>query len=166
MADDIRVKIDIFGDLAFRAKIDRMALRAMDMSEVLDAIGHEWIEWIEEQFGTEGKRFLTPWERLSFRTVKSRGGVAHPILFDEGILFDEMTAGANIRTTDHNLWLDLDHYAQEVGGRHQHGTSIMPARPIVRFTTLDQKHIYAMLSEYLFNDSKTMRARDMLGRFL
>lgn len=155
-----KVSIEMFGDRMFSRELINIAQRSLDFSPVLKRIGLKWTEWIEQQFGTEGVRFNgVRWQGLSFRTIKARGG-AHPILFDTGDLFDDMTSPSSVSVTDHTLHLNLSDYAQEIGGYHQAGTSRMPERTILNFTEMDRQEMNEDLSEFLFYP------RNAAGRFV
>jgi phage gpG-like protein len=152
---DVQIKIEMFGDKLFQAKLRRVAERVDDPAPVLLRIGHKWLGWIEQQFGTEGVRFLgSRWAGLAFRTIKARGA-AHPILFDSGDLFDDMTEASNLRIIGHTLFLGLSDYADEIGGYHQSGTSTMPQRKILDFGPEDRRMMYDDLSDWFFKGSLT-----------
>lgn len=154
MADS--VKITIFGDEFFRHQIRAMRHRARDMSPILNEIGSEWVDIIEEQFSTEGVRSGSKWDELKPATI-SRRRSAHPILVDSGDMLIEMTGPDNIDVSDDELTMRLP---ETVGARaeaHQFGfhneltDTDIPARPMVDFTDFDRERFEKMLQDYLVN---------------
>jgi hypothetical protein len=149
MAD--MIKIEMYGDELFHRKLRSMARRSLDFSPVLRRIGIKWVGWIEEQFGTEGVRFNgVKWTNLSFRRIKERGGQAHPILFDHGDLFDEMTSITNVKVDDHSLTLDPKGREAYIGNIHQKGLGHNPQREILNFTHEDRREMLDDLGDFLF----------------
>jgi phage gpG-like protein len=156
MADEI--SISMTGTELFHRQLRSIARRSLDFSPVLRGIGHKWIDWIEEQFGTEGVRFNgVRWQGLAVATIKSRDGAAHPILFDEGDLFDEMTSHSNLRVSDHELSLKLSGKEQKIADHHQYGTRHMPRRKILDFTPEDRREIVDDLGDFLFERGRGRR---------
>lgn len=156
MADNLQIQL--FGEDLMARKLRSAARRALDFSPVLHVVGAKWIKWIEEQFASEGVRFNgVRWEKLAFRTIKGRGGSAHPILFDTGDLFDDMTSVNNLSVSDHGLTLKMGHYAEEIGGHHQKGTHRMPRRKIVDFTPEDRREVLDDLGDFLFGQGRGRR---------
>ena len=148
------VSITLFGHKFFQRRIRAMRYRARDMSPVLERIGDEWLDIIEEQFSTEGARGGTPWRALS-RETKFRRGSAHPILIDTGDLLLETTDPSNIRVTDDEVTLDLGREvvarSHQYGFQNQKANRSVPARPIVAFTEFDVKRWRAEINDFLVN---------------
>lgn len=155
MASGPSIKIEMLGDKLMSRRLRSLARRSLDFSPVLHTIGIKWVGWIEEQFGSEGMRFNgVRWQGLAIRTIKARGGAAHPILFDQGNLFDEMTDVSNLSVTDHTLSMKIDGEQAEIGERHQTGTSHMPKRRILDFTPMDRQEMLDDLGDFLFEHGR------------
>jgi hypothetical protein len=160
MAEDIA--INVFGDQQFRLKIMAMRGRAADMSPVLESIGDDWLDIVEETFASEGRRILgRPWAPLARETVVQRGS-SHPILVDTAEMLVEMTDPANIRISGQEITMDLPGVMESsgVGVRaesHQYGywnqqaEREVPARPMIGFTPLDRKVWNTRMTDYLVN---------------
>jgi phage gpG-like protein len=155
---DVKVTINMFGNELFARKLRSASRRALDFSPILNKIAIKWTARIEEQFATEGVRLNgIRWASLSFKTVKGRGGSAHPILFDSGDLFDGMTSASNMRVSDHGITLNPGPYAEEIGGYHQTGTTSMPQRKIVNFTPEDRRDDLDEIGDWLFGSGRGRR---------
>lgn len=144
----VEVDLRIFGARAYQLRLQALAHRANNMSPVLHHIGEAWLRWNEEQFGTEGRRYLgRKWTKLNFDYLKRRG--PGTILFRFGGLFDAVTSEENLRVTDSSVSFDLDGDMNRLGDWHQRGTSKMPARPVVSFTAADRKWMNEAAETYL-----------------
>lgn len=151
MADAVSIKV--FGDEHFRHKIQKMSLRAAHAEPVMDAIGHDLITIIEEQFDTQGGRGGHPWKKLEIETIARRGS-AYPILIDTGELFDELITPGHIHTSDSSVELKLPEAvlqkaeSAQYGFTSRAGKKIRP-RKIIDLTTFDRKHFRNKISRWL-----------------
>lgn len=152
----VKVSITLHGDEHFVRTIRAMRFRSMDMEPVLDHIGEDWIDIVEEQFGTEGGRLGKKWAALKLDTKIKRGS-AHPILIDSGDMFQEFITPSNVKVTHDNVTYELPDGEREKAEAHQYGFvnahtgRPVPARPIVGFTAADRLRYRNWITDYLVN---------------
>jgi hypothetical protein len=146
----VSIRVTILGDKAFIHDIEAISIRAGDMSLVLEKIKDRWIDWIEKQFESEGKRSLEPWPQLSRETVLRRGS-AHPILIRTADLLLETTDESNYWVTDSTIIFNARDEVEQYGRFHQSGTTKMPARPIIDWNVWDRLWMMDSLEDFLFH---------------
>lgn len=152
----VQVSISLFGDEFFRRRIWAIRHRARDLSPILRRIGDEWLGMVEEQFATEGARGGSPWAPLA-RDTKLRRGSAHPILVETGDLLIHMTDPDNLNVSDGELSLHLPATERTKAEAHQYGYENVragkhvAARPMVRFTMVDEARWGRKIENYLFD---------------
>lgn len=148
------VKITILGDDLFRRKIQAMRWRARDMSPILQEVGEDMIDVIEEQFATEGARSGRRWRQLMESTVRRRGS-AHPILVETGSLLIEASGPDNINVSDDEVSISLPESVQTRAAAHQYGFTEarggqhVAARPWADFTEFDRRRWNRKITRYL-----------------
>lgn len=162
------VEIDwtVTGEEFFERRLRQISRRARTMEPVLAKIGEQWIAWIEEQFESQGVRFLGhKWKKLALATIKRRGS-SQPILIEHADLLLAVTDPGNVRVTPDRVTLDVDGEQARIGGFHQTGTDPrsgftftgvsrpgMPARPIIEWGERDRRQMYADIREWLFEET-------------
>jgi hypothetical protein len=117
-----------------RRRIQTWELRLTDMSEPLTVIGGDLLQSFGANFVSEGGEFAHGWAPLAPETAleKARLGYGAGILVRTGELMDSATVrgapGNVFEVTPTSLTVGTRDWK---AGFHQHGTSKMPARPIV-----------------------------------
>ena len=149
----MRITFEMLGETQFEREILRVGNRGGDARPAFRTIRHLWEEWNAQQFESEGSRASGGWAQLADSTVLSRGS-AHPILHLTGALEDALTGGLEEHTliTDdfmHMLLPDGDGEPGQYGSYHQSGTSRMPQRRPVEFTTHDREEMLKVLQRWV-----------------
>lgn len=150
----VEVRISLFGDKFFRRRILAVRHRAANMHPVLNKIGDDWLNIIEEQFATEGARSGTPWAQLARDTKLGRGS-AHPILVDTADMLLGMTDPENLHVSDDEVTLHLPSNRRVAAESAQYGfhnvraDKDVPARPMVAFTEADRAGWRRDITDYL-----------------
>lgn len=149
----VAISFTLLGDEVFADDIEQMGRRAGNMSPVLSKIKDQWIDWVEEQFATEGKRSGHPWAQLQRDTVFRRGS-AHPILVRSADLLLEATDDNNYVVNDANIFLFARDEVSRYGEFHQSGFTSragnpVPARPPFDFTIADKEWMYENIQDFI-----------------
>lgn len=151
MADNVAISWTIVGADLFAARLDLLAYKGMNASPALQEVGETWVQWIEEQFETQGARFLGhKWARLAPATI-SRRKATGPILIDKANLLLEATDVGNVKSNDSEVVIEIADDQAEYGGYHQTGTTRMPARPILELGPIDIDRSVNIVEEFLFS---------------
>lgn len=159
----VAIDIKMFGDRQFIRRIRAMRYRARNMSPVLQEVGEDMLDIIEEQFETEGRRSGSRWKELSFWTVQKRGS-AHPILVDNANLLLEVTDESNLLVTDDSVTVQIrDPKLATIAESHQYGYrnsltgNLVPARPIIDFTDMDRLGFRRKITNFLVRGDYRLR---------
>jgi hypothetical protein len=123
-----RISIN-FEDARARRKLERLTLFVSDLRPFWPLVVPLFIEWMREQFESEGAFAGNPWAPLApayeaYKAVKYPG---KPILQATGAL-RRAASNPSRRVAPTSLTLTIH---SDYLGYHQEGTSRMPARPLV-----------------------------------
>jgi len=147
---DLRVQTTPSGEVIAR-KLTRFADRLGDMSSLWDEMAEALHAVQERAFESEGSSSGARWHPLSprYRTEKAARFPGKGILEATGRLRRSFSSGAqgNIfkATPGRMTWGTEVPYSVY----HQHGTSRMPARPVLRFTGGDADYLARVAHQHL-----------------
>jgi len=133
----VRVEFEMLGEKQFSRELLRVGSRAVDARPAFGSIADDWIDWIEEQFVSQGSRGSGGWADLAPSTVRGKGH--DTILVDTGGLMREATDRGNVLITDTFMHYSLPDREDQIGRFHQSGTERMPQRRVVEFTDMDRR---------------------------
>jgi phage gpG-like protein len=144
---DVRVDWVIVGVDEFADILENLADRGQNLSPATQKVGEMWQEWIEEQFETQGVRFLGHrWTKLSNETIRRKKSTT--ILIESSNLLLETTDPGNIHADDDGVTFIIE---VDYGHFHQTGTDRMPQREILHLSPLDVKRSIDVVEDYLIN---------------
>ena len=133
-----------------KARLREMRRRVNDMRPVFQDFGDYMAGQFLLQFETEGAHFGTPWEPLSpaYAAWKVSKVGPKPILQLSGDLMKSFTARPMSieRITRAEAEYGSDDFKAIF---HQKGTSVMPARPIVRVTESMENELIRLATAYV-----------------
>lgn len=147
---NVLINWEIDGLDPFALRLEKMAYNAINTSPALKEVGEMWVGWIEEQFETQGVRFLGhKWTKLA-RDTQLRRKAAGPILIEDANLLLEVTNPDNVSWGDDEVVLEIADDQAKYGGFHQTGTGRMPERPIFLLNEHDARRSLDVVEEWLF----------------
>lgn len=143
--DWVIVGVDEFADI-----LENLADRSQNLSPATEKVGEMWQEWIEEQFESQGVRFLGhKWEKLSNETIRRKKSTT--ILIESSDLLLETTDPSNIHADDDGVTFTVEEGVERYGGFHQTGTERMPQREILHLGPEDIKRSVSVVEDWLIN---------------
>ena len=144
----LTITFTVLGDDVLVRGLSRFADDCKDFSPVWPDIEQNFKSIEVEQFTSQGIRGGSQWPPLSpsYAEWKRHNFPGKPVLELTGEMKFMMTEGLTIYPEPMRLWMgpQLDRAYW-----HQHGTSRMPARPIVALTELDKMGWVKMIQKYL-----------------
>lgn len=153
------IKLEVFGDILFRRRIQAMRFRSRDFRPVMRHMGDHLIDKVELQFETEGRASApttSPWKQLDPSTI-SRRRSAHPILVETGDLLIHMTDPENLKIDHDGFRYEIPAVIRTKAESHQYGFhnaltgNHVPARPMVVVTDLMRRKWRREIQEYLMD---------------
>lgn len=130
--------------------LDQMRSRTDDLTPAWRAVGDHIAGEVDQQFATQGSHFGTPWDprRPNYGHDMKPDAGWNPLLVQTGTLRDSFTSrpmGVE-RYSPQSATFGSDDYR---AGFHHHGTSDIPARPILRATEQMAEDASAILARYI-----------------
>lgn len=132
------------------ALLRAMRARADNATPAWPAVGDHIAGEVDQQFATQGSHFGTPWDPRSpdYGPGMKPGDGWNPLLVQTGTLRDSFTSrpmGVE-RYSPRSATFGSDDYRAKF---HHHGTSDIPARPILRATEQMAEDASAILARYI-----------------
>jgi len=139
------VQLDVEGEKPFRAVVSRWDAQITDIEEVADDINEAFIADQKRSFRSEGASSGPKWAPLSplYKRWKSKNYPGMPILQRTGRLRASLTLPGH---PEHGFAV-LSKTTMQVGTEvpyaihHQAGSTSLPRRPIIRFTSRFRKAV-------------------------
>jgi len=155
----VEIDWEIFGVDEFADELENLGWRALNLAPAMHKVGEMWQEWIEEQFATQGVRFLGhKWTKLAPATISKKRSTT--ILIESSDLLIEMTDPDNIRADNDSVTFSVSEGPARYGAFHQTGASrriggaeggewSMPARPILHFGPIDNQRSVDVIEDWV-----------------
>lgn len=150
MADKVSIDWEIVGVDEFADDLEDLSWRGLNPEPAMRKVGELWQGWIEEQFDTQGVRFLGhKWAKLSNETIRRKKSTT--ILIETATLLLEATDPDNIHTEDDGVTFEMSSGPARYGGFHQTGTERMPQREIIHFGPIDRERSVSIVEQYILD---------------